>query len=188
MHIWRRCYEMGDFLAPSRDSLTPIHTGPVQQVVHLIHCYRVHIMKRNRISSTTIRALQHEEWNRVKIAIHNTRTCCECVQTPIARFTGPTWGTSGTDRTQVGPMLAPWTLLSGNPRPPTQVNDSTITRSVHDEIPRVCILVNSVKFQNIFMGMNCLQLNSWACYRLDARPWIQLSSQKIYRLKDFVNK
>ena len=35
------------------------------------------------------------------------------VYTLIARFTGPTWGPSGSDRTQVGPMLAPWTLLSG---------------------------------------------------------------------------
>ena len=25
----------------------------------------------------------------------------------------PTWGPSGADRTQVGPMLASWTLLSG---------------------------------------------------------------------------
>ena len=31
----------------------------------------------------------------------------------IARFLVPTWGPSGADRTQVGPMLAPWTLLSG---------------------------------------------------------------------------
>ena len=31
----------------------------------------------------------------------------------IARFMGPTWGPFGADRTQVGPMLAPWTLLSG---------------------------------------------------------------------------
>ena len=31
----------------------------------------------------------------------------------IARFMGPTWGPSGVDRTQVGPMLAPWTLISG---------------------------------------------------------------------------
>ena len=30
-----------------------------------------------------------------------------------ARFLGPTWGPSGADRTQMGPMLAPWTLLSG---------------------------------------------------------------------------
>ena len=31
----------------------------------------------------------------------------------MARLMGPTWGPSGADRTQVGPMLAPWTLLSG---------------------------------------------------------------------------
>ena len=31
----------------------------------------------------------------------------------IAKFMGPTWGPTGTDRTQVGPMLAPWILLSG---------------------------------------------------------------------------
>ena len=31
----------------------------------------------------------------------------------IAGFMGPTWGPSGAYRTQVGLMLAPWTLLSG---------------------------------------------------------------------------
>ena len=31
----------------------------------------------------------------------------------MARFMGPTWGSSGADRTQVGPMLVPWTLPSG---------------------------------------------------------------------------
>ena len=41
-----------------------------------------------------------------------------CVTIPlwsslIARFMRPTWGPSGADRAQVGPMLAPWTLLSG---------------------------------------------------------------------------
>ena len=33
-----------------------------------------------------------------------------------ARFMGPTWGPLGDDRTQVGLVLAPWTLLSGNPQ------------------------------------------------------------------------
>ena len=33
----------------------------------------------------------------------------------ITMFMGPTWGPTGADRTQVGPMLAPWTLLSGVP-------------------------------------------------------------------------
>ena len=32
----------------------------------------------------------------------------------IARFMGPTLGPPGADRTQVGPMLAPWSLLSGS--------------------------------------------------------------------------
>ena len=36
-----------------------------------------------------------------------------CMTTLIAWFMGPTWGPSGADRTQVGPMLALWTLLSG---------------------------------------------------------------------------
>ena len=31
----------------------------------------------------------------------------------IAKFMGPTWGPTGCCRPQMGPMLAPWTLLSG---------------------------------------------------------------------------
>ena len=31
----------------------------------------------------------------------------------IARFMGPIWGPPGADRTQVGPILATWTFLSG---------------------------------------------------------------------------
>ena len=38
---------------------------------------------------------------------------CNWDKSLIARFMGPTWGPPGADRTQVGPMLAPWTLLSG---------------------------------------------------------------------------
>ena len=33
--------------------------------------------------------------------------------TQIAKFMGPTWGPPRSSRPQVGPMLAPWTLLSG---------------------------------------------------------------------------
>ena len=39
--------------------------------------------------------------------------CGKGTTTPISRFMGPTWGPSGADRSQVGPMLAPWTLMSG---------------------------------------------------------------------------
>ena len=33
--------------------------------------------------------------------------------TQIAKFTGQTWGPPGSCRPQMGPILAPWTLLSG---------------------------------------------------------------------------
>ena len=37
----------------------------------------------------------------------------KCAYTQIARIVGLTWGPPWADMTQVGPMLAPWTLLSG---------------------------------------------------------------------------
>ena len=36
-----------------------------------------------------------------------------CGTSQIARFMGPTWGPPGSCRPPMGPMLAPWTLLSG---------------------------------------------------------------------------
>ena len=45
--------------------------------------------------------------------------------TQRARFTGTTWGPSGADRTQMGPMLSPWTLLSGYALPPVGQLDSS---------------------------------------------------------------
>ena len=38
--------------------------------------------------------------------------CSSSLTSLIARFMGPTWGPYGADRTLVGPMLTPWTLLS----------------------------------------------------------------------------
>ena len=50
------------------------------------------------------------------------------IRSLIARFMGPTWGPSGADRTQVGPMLAPWTLLSGfTPLPFAMIKLPTLT-------------------------------------------------------------
>ena len=36
------------------------------------------------------------------------------LKTQIAKFMGPTWGAPRSCRHQMGPMLAPWALLSGN--------------------------------------------------------------------------
>ena len=45
--------------------------------------------------------------------LHGTRIPVGSKAPLIARFMGSTWGPSGADRTQMDPMLAPWTLLSG---------------------------------------------------------------------------
>ena len=60
-------------------------------------------------------------WYMCFLVIHMPLTLTLCglygevvsISSLTARFIGPTWGPSGADRTQVGPMLAPWTLLSG---------------------------------------------------------------------------
>ena len=37
----------------------------------------------------------------------------KCLNSQIVKFMGPTWGPPGPCRPQMGPMLAPWTLLVG---------------------------------------------------------------------------
>ena len=57
--------------------------------------------------------LQTYSWNVMRVLRIKRRDWDDGPATSlIARFMGPSWGPSGTDRTQVGPMLAPWTLLS----------------------------------------------------------------------------
>ena len=50
---------------------------------------------------------------RIWIVYHSIGYPIMCVCSLIAKFLGPTRGPSGADSIQVGPMLAPWTLLSG---------------------------------------------------------------------------
>ena len=45
---------------------------------------------------------------------HHNSTTVFILKTQIAEFMGPTWGPPGSFRPQMGPMLAPWILLSGN--------------------------------------------------------------------------
>ena len=50
----------------------------------------------------------------MSIEMKHAGFCCVLVyRALITRFMGPTWGTSRGDRTHVGPILTPWTLLSG---------------------------------------------------------------------------
>ena len=52
---------------------------------------------------------------RVDLVCSRSRVANGCSATHlIARFMGRTWDPPGADRTQMGPMLATWTLLSGS--------------------------------------------------------------------------
>ena len=59
--------------------------------------------------------------NKLDFVLVNFNMCDKCLlscatfekASLIARFMRPTWGPPGADRSQVGPMLAPWILLSG---------------------------------------------------------------------------
>ena len=44
---------------------------------------------------------------------NTAKLCAFFMVSLIARFMGPTWGPSGAARTQVGPILVPWTMQSG---------------------------------------------------------------------------
>ena len=48
------------------------------------------------------------------IVVHEGQEVRVSEQTLIARFMGPTWDPPGSCRPQIGPMLAPWSLLSGD--------------------------------------------------------------------------
>ena len=47
------------------------------------------------------------------VDIDGNYTFCVLFYSQIAKSMGPTWGPPGSCRPQMGPMLAPWTLLSG---------------------------------------------------------------------------
>ena len=65
-----------------------------------------HIFQRNHNAEQVLLLLRDTEH-------HNNSNISHFITALIAGFMGPTWGPSGAYRTQVGPMLAPWTLLSG---------------------------------------------------------------------------
>ena len=84
--------------------------------------------------------------------------------TLIARFNGPVWGPSGADRTQVGPMLAPWTLLFGyGSMNITQLNGF------------ISFLIWTVQRQRYLVGLSFMQvlqpwlISSWCNHKIFAR-------------------
>ena len=92
--------------------MMPLVKTPSAKVVLLTVVLGADPMIRRHHDMETLLVLQalHEE-NRGWIPLTQGHMCGSL--SLIARFIAPTWGPPGADRTQVGPMLAPWTLLSG---------------------------------------------------------------------------
>ena len=106
-------------------------------------------------------------------------------QSLIIRFMGPTWGPSGANRTQVGPMSAPWTLLSGIPKNlRTKFSVSKLEQGVQSNLSYifVFIIMNSItsyfsnkivsihmKFEtrHLLHYINTLRLRQNGCYFAD---------------------
>ena len=108
--------------------------------------------------------------------------------TKIAKFMGPTWGPSGADRTQVGPMLAPWTFVQQL----VQVNNKENCKALHCfvfvrrilTIDKYCgkrfhVLGNHDNVMGIPQG--CLLVPSFRRVRIcKVTPFAHLWSHQIY--------
>ena len=68
-----------------------------------------------------------------KLQINLSLNCLHSEASLRARFMRPTWGPSGADRTQVCPMLAPWTLLSGLWRAVFSGNRPALSQNISSE-------------------------------------------------------
>ena len=85
----------------------------IQQLHHfIVAClYTVCVYTSEQMVNTAPnkkRTASYKAWNNIKLGDR-----LPYMRSLITRFMGPTWGPSGADRTQMGPTLAPWTLLSG---------------------------------------------------------------------------
>ena len=77
----------------------------------------------------------------------------------IAKFMAPTWGPSGSCRPQMGPMLAPWTLLSGMFN--TLHNSSLPKRILRHVLYNILVLANSGR--NVLYRWRCLPFGVCVC-------------------------
>ena len=70
----------------------------------------------------------------------------------IARFMGPTWGPPGSYRPQLGPMLAPWSLLSGLRLEWNEISLSVSTYAV----PKMILIVSIRQLVTIFCEVKAI--------------------------------
>ena len=74
------------------------------------------IMTQYNATFRNVRKSQSKNVTRHSMTGHGSRggAVNQSITTQLARSMAPTWGPAGSCRPQAGPMLAPWTLVSGN--------------------------------------------------------------------------
>ena len=102
----------------------------------------------------------------------------------VAKFMGPSWGSPGTYRPQMGPMLAPWTLLSGIVRrlDVWKSRDSLFKPSCRFKIWQVVDAVQMLKrLKNLKHIHHSLFRDFMRSYDLsDYWPWVWMSCTDLY--------
>ena len=96
----------------------------------LLHCthIRLHPLTVTTTVTGSSSAARHTEW-------------IQPIETLITRFMGPTWSPSGADRTQIGPMLAPWNLLSGEGCVKSIINQPNLEYDYTDYMKHYTVLM-----------------------------------------------
>ena len=106
------------------------------------------LLRNNQLNRTTsLLLIQHHKWSskirlnrdRITLIVTILFDISQSLQTQIARFAWPTWGPPGSCRPQVGPMLAPWTLLSGEWQ--TLPTGIIYTECTIIDAGKVCVLI-----------------------------------------------
>ena len=115
--------------------------------------------------------------------------------TLIASLMGPTWGPPGADTTQVGPMLAPWTLLSGYCSFSSLGNsNSVLTKYYRSKVfitfrvrnlQTICELMVLYKFPVKWCQHKMLLALKWAGWSGSRRGWGKTLTEPLLQWFDF---
>ena len=121
-----------------------------------------------------------------KISIIFSWIMCEMHSWEIAmfriRFMWPPWGLPGSCRSQVGPMLAPWTLLSGCLFGCKQSIELRGGHSQRFSDMRICTMLFVVRRQNFMMTSsngNIFRVTGHLCTEFTGPRWIPRTQRPV---------
>ena len=96
---------------------------------------------------------------------------------------GPTWGPSGADRTQVGPMLATWTLISGLLLPSYYVAMTSHFAAISLDYTSICPLL-----QGRWWRSTCTTWRPWSSLQCFSKKSIEKECVRFGRTGSFYFK